>query len=227
VERDVRQLLNVGDLTAFQTFMRLCAGRTAQVLNLSSLGADCGISHATARAWLSVLEASFLLFRLPPFITNINRRLVKAPRLHFHDSGLLCFLLGIRTAEQLAHHPLRGAIFETWVASEIYKARVHAGQPANLFYYRDSKGLKIDLVVDRGDTVIAVEAKSGETIASDALTGLERFASLFHPKGSRLQSALAYGGDSSYHRSDSSILSWSSLTGFDWAGSSGSRRDRL
>jgi uncharacterized protein len=231
VERDVRQILNVGDLSAFQTFLRLCAGRTGQILNLSALGADCGISHATAASWLSVLEASFLIFRLPPFIANINRRLVKAPKIHFHDTGLLCFLLGIRTPEQLAVHPLRGAIFETWVASEVFKARVHAGQPANLYYYRDSKGLEIDLIVDRGDAIIAVESKSGETIATDALVNLERLASLFRSdaagaraRGAAPELVLTYGGDTSQTRTGASVVGWSSIADYGWVAAPGPGR---
>jgi hypothetical protein len=121
VERDVRQLLNVTDLLAFQTFLRLCAGRTGQLLNLSALGSDAGITHNTARSWLSVLEASYICFRLPPYYRKLSKRLVKTPKLHFYDSGLACYLLGIRSPDELRHHPLRGAIFESWVLSEMVK----------------------------------------------------------------------------------------------------------
>lgn len=127
VDRDVRQLLNVGDLLAFQTFLRMCATRSGQLLNLSGLGADCGVNHGTARAWLSVLETSFLVHRLPVFAANLGKRLVKTPKLHFLDSGLLCFLLGIQAAGQLRRHPLRGAIFESWVAAEVLKGHTHRG----------------------------------------------------------------------------------------------------
>ena len=127
VERDVRQLKAVGDLEAFAAFVQLAAGRTAQTVNLSSLGGDAGVSHNTARSWLSVLEASYLLHRLPPWHRNLKKRLTKAPKLHFIDSGLLCHLLGIRSVEALRHHPLRGAIFESWVVSEVLKARRNVG----------------------------------------------------------------------------------------------------
>ena len=113
VERDVRQILNVPDLQAFQSFVRLCAGRAGQLVNLSSLGSDCGVTHNTARSWLSVLEASYVVLRVPPWHANLGKRLIKTPKVYFVDSGLLCALLGIRTAGQLAEHPLRGAIFET------------------------------------------------------------------------------------------------------------------
>jgi predicted AAA+ superfamily ATPase len=140
VERDVRELLNVTDLLAFQTFLRLCAGRPAQLLDLSALAPDAGITHNTARAWPSVLEASFLAHRLPRWHANVTSRLVKTPKLHFYDSGVLCFLLGIRRAEQVREHPLRGAIFESWVVSEIVKARVHRGLPPALAFIAIGKG---------------------------------------------------------------------------------------
>lgn len=128
IERDVRTVSNVGDLATFQRFLELCAGRTSRLLNYSSLAADCGISQPTAKAWLSILETSFITFRLSPFHSNLRRRLVKMPKLHFHDSGLVCWLLGIREASQLRSHPLRGAIFESWVVSEILKHRTNRGE---------------------------------------------------------------------------------------------------
>lgn len=129
VERDVRQLLRIADLVTFQTFLRLCAGRTGHLLNVSGLGADCGITQPTAQSWLSVLETSYVVFRLPALRTNVRKRLVKAPKLYFHDTGLLCYLPGIRTPEQLESHPLRGAVFECWVVSEILKHHLHAARP--------------------------------------------------------------------------------------------------
>jgi predicted AAA+ superfamily ATPase len=128
IERDVRMISRIGDLSVFQRFVELCAGRTSQLLNLSALAADVGISQPTAKAWLSVLEASFIAFRLPPLYANIGKRLVKMPKLHFHDTGLVCWLLGIRDSGQLRSHPLRGAIFETWVVSEIVKHRTNRGE---------------------------------------------------------------------------------------------------
>ena len=155
--------------------MGLCAGRTAQLINLSSLGADTGVRHATAAAWLSVLEASYLAWRLMPLHANVTSRLVKTPKLHFFDTGLVCYLLGIRNAEHLRHHPLRGFIFETWVASEILKARLNAGQPPAMSFFRDRRGREVDLVIDEGDAFLAVEAKSGATIAADTFDGLQAF----------------------------------------------------
>jgi len=217
VERDVRQVLNVGKLAAFQSFLSLCAGRTAQLLNLSGLGADAGVTHATAGAWLSVLEAAYLVQRVPAFSANVRKRLVRAPKLHFLDSGLACFLLGVRDAEQLRHHPLAGAVFESWVAAEVIKARVHAGERPALHHYRDRKGVEVDLVVDRGDAWVAVEAKLGQTVADDFFRGLESFAGAVGGRQRRAVEALVvYGGETSQRRRDSAVLPWSRVPSHRW-----------
>jgi predicted AAA+ superfamily ATPase len=180
IERDVRTIADVGDLVAFQRFVELCAGRTAQLLNLSSLAADAGIAQPTAKAWLSILEASFLTFRLPPLARNIGKRLGKMPKLHFIDSGLVCWLLGIRDRDQLARHPLRGAIFETWVVSEILKRRTARGELLSnwrgMSFYREQGGLEADLVVEEGGELTVVEMKSGATPSSDMLASARRVA---------------------------------------------------
>lgn len=216
LERDVRQLLNVGDLAAFQTFVRVCAGRTGQLLNLSALGADCGITHVTAKAWLSVLEASFIVHRLPALHANVTARLVKAPKLHFYDTGLVCYLLGIRSAGELRGHPLRGAIFETWVVSEVLKARLNQGLPPSLSYYRDRKSLEIDLVLEAGGTMTAVEVKSGATIASDFFKSLDAFADHLGAERSPPRRVLVYGGDVSQRRNGTTVVPWSLLGRFNW-----------
>ncbi len=216
VERDVRQILDVGDLGAFQTFVALCAGRTGQLLNLSSLGNDCGITHNTAKAWLSVLEAGYLAFRLRPHHRNLGKRLIKTPKLYFFDTGLLCYLLGIREPDQLRHHPLRGAIFENWVVSEVYKTRVHAARQPDLFFHRDRKGHEVDLLVDRGAQLTAVEIKAGQTVAADFFAGLDRFADRFTDEATALESVLVYGGELSQRRSNARVLPWADLDGFDW-----------
>jgi predicted AAA+ superfamily ATPase len=210
VQRDVHQLLRVGDLHTFTTFVRLCAGRTGQVLNLSALADDAGITHNTARSWLSVLEASFLVFRLPPWRRNIKKQLTKAPKLHFLDTGLACHLLGVRTAAELWLHPLRGAIFETWVVSEVYKSFAHRGMTPPLFYFRDHKGLEIDLIVERGDRVELVECKSGTTVAGDAFRSLERVDALLTraEEWRRVTCTLVYGGPERQQRSNALVLPW-------------------
>jgi predicted AAA+ superfamily ATPase len=220
IERDVRQILNVTDLNAFQAFLRLCAGRIGGLLNLSALGADTGITHATARAWLSVLEASYVAHRLPTWASNVGKRVVKTPKLHFYDSGLACFLLGLRSPEQLRDHPLRGAIFETWVVSEILKARIHHGLPPALSFFRDRKGVEVDALVERGDVLLAVETKSGRTLADDFFAGLETFDRQLDTmrRAPRRRCVLVYGGDTEQHRTRVDVLPWSRIDSYDWCG---------
>ena len=210
VQRDVRQVINVGDLQAFSGFLKLCAGRTAQEINLSALGNDAGITHNTARAWLSVLETSYIIHRLPAWHANIRKQIVKAPKLHFFDSGLVCYLLGIREAGQLRLHPLRGVIFESWVFSEIYKACVHSGLQPSLFHYREARGPEIDLLIEHGEELAAVEIKSGATTTPDFFKNLKRFSDRMKVVGQtrRMRSHVLYGGDDSQHRSDLQVLSW-------------------
>jgi len=210
VQRDVRQVINVGDLQVFSGFLKLCAGRTAQEINLSALGSDAGVSHNTVRAWLSVLETSYIIHRLPAWHANIRKQVVRAPKLHFFDSGLVCYLLGIREPEQLRLHPLRGAIFESWVISEIYKASVHGGIQPSLFHYRETRGLEIDLLIEQDRGLDAVEIKSGATAAADFFKNLERFSDRMRSAGKthRIRSHLVYGGDDSRQRSPAQVLSW-------------------
>ncbi len=213
LERDVRSLLAVGDLLAFQIFLRLAAGRTSQLLNLSALGADAGVSHNTARSWISVLEASYVAMRLPPFHANLGKRLVKTPKMHLLDSGLICYLLGIRSAVELRGHPLRGAVFESWVATEVLKARLHHGLPAVLSFYRERQGGEVDLLLEAGRSLVALETKSGQTLASDAFAALDRFADLVASSADRRQvrRVVVYGGDTSQRRSAGEVVPWSVL----------------
>jgi hypothetical protein len=210
VQRDVRQVINVGDLETFSGFLKLCAGRTAQEINLSALGNDAGVTHNTARAWLSVLETSYIVHRLPAWHTNIRKQVVKAPKLHFFDSGMVCYLLGIREPGQLRLHPMRGAIFESWVVSETYKAFVHSGVQPNLFHYREARGPEIDLLIERGEELDAVEIKSGATTSADFFKNLKRFADRMEGAGKthRVRNLVVYGGDDSRQRSDGQVLSW-------------------
>lgn len=218
VQRDVRQVLNVTDLEAFTTFLRLAAGRTATEVNLSALGGDAGVSHNTARSWLSVLEASFVAVRLPAWTTSRRKRLVKAPKLHFLDTGLVCHLLGITTPDQLLLHPLRGAIFETWVAAEIFKARLHRGAQPSFFHYRETRGLEVDLIVDSGDHLTAVEAKSGATVAADFLRPLARLRETLTERTPHLEvdARLVYGGETRQDRTSASVLPWREIQSLGW-----------
>ena len=147
--------------------MRLCAGRIGQLVNLSSLGSDAGVSHTTAREWLTVLEASYVIFQLPPFHANIRKRLVKSPKFYFYDVGLAGYLIGIQNADQVTTHPLRGALFENLVVSEALKHRFNRGRDFNLSFFRDSRGLECDLLYETGRGIHAIEIKSGATVASD------------------------------------------------------------
>ena len=210
LERDVRDLLNVGDIEAFGRFVRLCAGRSGQLLNASSLASDAGISHTTVRRWLSILEASFVIHLLRPHHRNFNKRLVKSPKLYFLDTGLLCYLLRVQDPEALVLHPARGAIFETWVVSEALKNFYHRGVGPDIYFWRDSAGHEVDLLIDQGERQIPVEIKSGQTIASDFFDDIHYWRNLAgQPEG---VAGLIYGGDASYKRRGVSVLPWS-----DWA----------
>ena len=200
VERDVRELLNVGDLEAFGRFIGLCAGRTGQLLNLSSLGNDCGIS---------VLEASFVVLLLRPHHRNFHKRLVKSPKLYFLDSGLLTYLLRIRSPDELRTHSARGAIFESFVVSELVKRALHLGQEPDLYFWRDSTGHEVDILLERGSHLVPIEVKSGETLASDFYVGLQYWLALAQtPTG---PAALVYGGDQTVRRSGIITYSWADL----------------
>ena len=206
IERDVRQVLNVKDVTTFQRFLRLCAGRTGQLLNLSALAGEAGISHSTARAWLSVLESSDLVFLLPPYHRNFGKRLVKTPKLYFLDTGLACWLLGIRSPDVLALHPSRGALFETWVVSEFVKDRFNRGLPADLYFWRDNNGLEADLVFEVGTRLQPVEIKSGQTVTRDYIKAGQ--ASARFAGDEALPPWLIYGGNESYERSGLRVIGW-------------------
>jgi len=218
VQRDVRQLLNVGDLRAFTNFVRLAAGSTACEIHLTRLGGDAGVSHNTAKAWLSVLEASYLFFRLPGWHTNARKQVVKSAKLHVVDTGLACYLLGIHSPEQLHTHPLRGAIFESWIASELLKQGAHGSAAVTLTHYRDASGLEVDMVVDAAPDVVLIEAKSGATVASDFPEGVERLARALEEAryGGNVRCAVVYGGDAAQRRGATEIVPWRAIADVDW-----------
>jgi len=215
VDRDVRTISNVGDLVTFQRFVELCAGRTGQHLNYSSLASDCGVSQPTAKAWLSVLETSFVAFRLPAFHSNPRKRLVRMPKLHFCDTGLACWLLGIRSADQLRSHPLRGAIFETWVVSEVLKHRTNQGLSGGMSTYRDKDGVEADLVVEDGGRIVTIEAKAAATATSSLFDGVLRVRGLLNapesPDESVVETVVVYGGDEAQKRTSAELVPWRQL----------------
>ena len=206
VERDVREVLNVGDLESFGRFLRLCAGRSGQLLNLSGLASDAGVSHTTARRWISVLEASFLVVLLRPHLRNFNKRLVRSPKLFFIDVGLLCYLLRISSDEELYTHSARGAIFETFVVAELLKSSLHRGEDPPLWFWRDSQGHEVDVLIDLGETQVPVEVKSGETVTGDSFASIRYWRKL--TGGTDGPAALVYGGDRSFVREGVAVRSW-------------------
>lgn len=208
LERDVRDLENLRNLRTFSIFLRLAAGRTGQVLNVSSLAADAGISPKVATEWLSLLEASYVVTLLEPWHANLNKRLVKAPKLYFNDVGLACNLIGISEPGQLTAHPLRGALFETMVVDEFLKRRANAAGHWNINYYRDSNRNEIDLVVDNAGRVELYEIKSGATFSSDWTNTMDR---LFAQFGLDVSRTVIYGGEKSQLRSGFELRSWREL----------------
>lgn len=209
IERDVRNVVNVGDIEAFGRFIRLCAGRSGQLLNLSGLASDCGISHTTARRWLSVLEASFIVALLRPHHKNFGKRLIKTPKLYFLDTGLLCFLLQIRSPQELGHRAERGAVFESFVVSEFYKSFLHRGIPPEITFWRDSAGHEVDVIIDSGGRLTPVEIKSAQTVADDFFDSLDYWKKLAGTPDS--PAVLVYGGDRLFKRSGITVTPWFAL----------------
>ena len=211
IERDVRQLLAVADLYLFQRFVLMCAARTGQLLNLSALASDCGISHSTARSWLTVLQASYLVHLLQPYHRNFGKRLVKMPKLYFLDTGLLCHLLRIDSAQTLVTHALRGAIFESWVVAETLKHRWNQGLPADIYFWRDNHGTEIDLLFEYQGRLHAVEIKSGATFSPDWLQACQRWQR--YAGSEAAAPVLVYGGRDSYMVNGVHVMAWHRLGG--------------
>jgi len=209
VERDLRQLLSIKDLSVFQRFLRMCAARTGQLLNLSALGADCGISHNTAKAWLSVLEASYIVFLLRPHHQNFNKRLVKMPKLYFYDAGLAAYLLGIHSSGQIAVSSMRGPLFETFIVSELMKLRLNKGLPSNLFFWRSNAGDEIDVIIEKDQKLIPVEIKAGQTVSQDFFKGLVKWQNIAGSAASK--GLLVYAGAQSYEKQEGHVVSWKDI----------------
>lgn len=209
LERDVRQIKNIDNLSLFQKFLKLCAARTGQLLNLSSLAIECGITHNTANSWIGILEASFLIHLLKPYHENFNKRVVKAPKLYFYDTGLACSLLEIEKQSQLDTHPLRGSLFETLVVSEMVKARLNQGSPSNLYFWRDKTGHEVDVLAVQGGNINTVEIKSGLTVTEDVFKGLNYWKKTSRKPG---RSFLVYGGREGQERESVSVIGWERST---------------
>lgn len=194
IERDVRQLKNIGNLENFQTFLRLCAARVGQLINFSSLAQDAGISHVTAKQWLSILKASYIVFTLQPYYQNFNKRLIKMPKLFFYDTGLACSLLGLEKEEQVQNHYLKGALFENLIALEILKKRFNKAQPANLYFWRDKTGHEIDLIAEWAGNIKALEVKLNATFQPSFCKNIHYFINLCREKSIDAQGYIIYNG---------------------------------
>jgi len=208
LERDVRAMIHIRELSTFQRFLRMCAARAGQLLNISALANDCGISTPTARNWISVLEASYIIFLLQPHFANFGKRLVKSPKLYFHDAGLAAWLLNIQDPAHLSIHPSRGALFENLVIAELLKQRFNRGLASNLYFWRDNLGDEIDVLIDHGATLIPVEIKSGQTLTDDYFKTLNKWKKV---TGKDINSYLIYAGQTPHKRHSITVLPWNSM----------------
>lgn len=209
LERDVRSLTNVGDLYQFNVFLKLCAGRVGQLLNITSLATDAGISVNTAKAWLSILETSYIIYRLQPYYKNFSKRLIKSPKLYFIDTGLACNLLGIKSKEQVIQHFAYGTLFENFIIMDILKERLSKGLRDGLFFWRDSKGVEIDLLIEEGDSLKAVEIKGGKTLSTDYFKNLAYWAKLSDLSADN--SVVIYGGEIEQKTKLGKLINWKSV----------------
>jgi len=205
IERDVRQVKNITDLNAFERFLRLCAGRIGQLLNMSNLAIESGVDSKTIASWIGILENGFVLFRLQPHHANFNKRIVKMPKLYFYDTGLACSLLGIHNPQQLDYHHMAGSLFENLILSELIKSRYNKARSNNLYFWRDNVGHELDILIENPDGLFPVEIKYGKTITQEFFKGL-----LFWHKISKIQNgAVIYGGDKAQKRSNGvEIIPW-------------------
>ena len=206
IERDVRQVVEVQNLSLFQRFIKMCAARVGQLMNMSSLATDCGVSHNTIRSWLSVLEAGYVVFLLQPHHQNFGKRLVKTPKLYFYDTGLAAFLLGIRDPEHMSIHSARGSMFENFVVSELLKQRYNQGLASSLYFWRNNTGDEIDVLIEQGEKLLPIEIKSGQTFNADFLTGINKWMKIAGK--AVLTPQLVYGGNENMSRNGIDVRSW-------------------
>ena len=208
IERDVRQIKNISNLQVFDRFLRLCAGRSGQLLNMSNLALETGVDIKTIGSWLGILESSFILFRLPPHYKNFNKRIVKMPKLYFYDIGIACSLLGIHTTEQLMCHPLAGSLFENFVISEFLKKNFNKGTNSSFYFWRDNTGHEVDLIIEDAGKLFPVEIKSGRTITPEYFSGLYFWQKITGSNEGRI----IYAGDSEQNRTDGiQITNWKNM----------------
>lgn len=206
INRDVSELIAIREIRLFQNFLSLCAARAGQLLNLNALANECGITQPTAKAWLSALEQSFITFQLYPYYKNFSKRILKTPKLYFYDTGLLCHLLKISSVEQLLIHPVKGALFENMMIAEYVKQMHHSNNLEDIWFWRDSAGNEVDLLVDQGLDVKVYEFKATKTITTDMFDGLNKFEEI--SKIQNLTKSLVYGGDDNQSRTAGDLISW-------------------
>ena len=206
VQRDVSELIAVKDIRLFQNFLGLCATRAGQLLNLNSMANECGISQPTAKSWLSALENSYILFQLFPYHENFSKRIVKTPKLYFYDTGLLCYLLKINNVEQLVTHPVKGNLFENMMIAEYVKRINHKNNFQDVWFWRDSAGHEVDLIIQDGQQLNIAEIKAGQTVFSDMFNGLIWWENLSGRKD--LHKTLVYGGNEQQKRSLGEVIPW-------------------
>lgn len=209
VERDVRHLKQITDLSLFQKFLQLCAGRVGQLLDLTSIGNDCGITAHTVRSWLSVLEATYVIFLLHPHHKNFSKRVIKTPKLYFYDSAIACQLLAIQSPEDVMTHYLRGGLFESLILSDFFKARFNAGLTPNLYFWRDKSGQEIDCLLEKASSLVAIEIKSGETLSSDFFSTLGKWNAM--TGNDPANSYVVYGGRQRQERAQGTAVGWNEL----------------
>jgi len=212
IERDVRQIKNIADLGNFHRFMKLCAGRTGQILNYSSLANDCAITHNTAKSWISILAASGIIFLLNTHHKNFNKRLIKMPKIYFYDTGLACYLLNVENKNQILSHFAIGRLFETLMISEIIKFRFNKGLPSNLYYWRDKTGHEIDCIYEKSDKLYPIEMKAGKTISNDMFKNLHYWLNLANKDTS--DGYLLYGGDQTQKQKSGHVIGWHNIHNF-------------
>jgi len=208
IERDLRSLSLIKNLSTFQIFLKLCAGRTGQILNIQNIANDTGISQATVREWISLLEASYIIYRLPPFFKNVGKRLIKSPKIYFYDPGLAAFLIDINDPGQIDTHPLKGNLYETMILSELVKNRLNRGIINNLLFYRDSNGNEVDVIIPSGNSYTAIEIKASRTITNSFFKGLNIFESL---QQETVKKILIHSGDINRKQSGIQVTNLKSL----------------
>lgn len=212
VERDVRQLAHVGNLADFQRFLRLCAGRIGQLLNVSSLADDCGISVPTAKSWLSILQASYIIFLVSPHFNNFSKRLIKSSKLYFYDTGLACWLLKISSRDYIAQHYLRGNLFESMILSDLHKSFYNKAQEPSVYFWRDSHGHDVDCLLDFGTQLVPIEIKAGKTVQQNFFDGIHYWCNMANINPD--QGYIVYAGNETQKRSRGTVISWQNVDSF-------------